>query len=304
MAKRILLLLSVNFLIMISLSIIMNVLGLGHLASMGGGNLVGLFILCLFWGMGGAFISLMISRWMAKTMMGVQLVTLNGPHKELVEKVHRLARRAGIMDMPEVGIYQSEQLNAFATGPSKNKSLVAVSSGLLSAMNDDEIEGVLAHEIAHIANGDMVTMTLIQGVMNAFVMFLSRLIAHLIDQQMRENDRDSRGLGLFAYMAVVFILDMIFGLLASIVVAYFSRYREFKADLGGAQLASKDKMLKALQALNRFYPQLATAPDDPERSKQEAGFKAMQISSKRSGLMLFSTHPALEDRIDALKRLD
>jgi heat shock protein HtpX len=229
-------------------------------------------------------------------MMGVQLVTLEGPHKNLVDTVHRLSRRAGLTEMPEVGIYQNQILNAFATGPSRNNSLVAVSSGLLASMNEIEIEGVLGHEIAHIANGDMVTMALVQGVVNAFVMFFSRIVAFAITQAMSDkDDRDSRP-NPFVQMMLVFVLDIIFGILASPIVAAFSRYREYRADRGGADLAGKDKMIAALQALSRSYPQL-------EMVKEESNpnFKSMQISSKDAAMRIFSSHPPLSKRIAILQ---
>jgi len=197
-------------------------------------------------------------------------------------------------------VYQSTDLNAFATGPSKNNSLVAVSTGLLNKMNEDEVEGVLAHEISHIANGDMVTMTLLQGVINAFAMFLARIIAFAIDQAMRGDRDDGRGLGYFAYYIVVILFESVFLMLGSIVVASFSRWREFRADYGSAKLAGKDKMIQALQALQRNYPQLALARSQGDNSKN--AFKSMQISDRPSWFALFSSHPPLEARIAALRR--
>ncbi len=233
---------------------------------------------------------------MAKWFMGVQLVTLDGPHRDIVEKVHRLARRAGLTTMPDVGIFQSEDVNAFATGPSKNNSLVAVSSGLLARMNDQEVEGVLAHEVAHIANGDMVTMALVQGVVNAFVMFISRIVAFAISQAMR-NDEDDAPANPWINSLIVFALDILFGILAAPIVAWFSRYREFRADKGGAELAGREKMIAALESLQRAYPQL-------EHSTNEANpnFRSMQISSKSNMMKLFASHPPLDVRIAALRR--
>lgn len=225
-------------------------------------------------------------------MMGVSLVEASGPYGNLVQTVHRLARRAGIEKMPEVGIYNSPEVNAFATGPSKNNSLVAVSSGLLSRLNGQEVEGVLGHEVAHIANGDMVTMTLVQGVINAFVMFFARVVAFFISQAMRGDDEEG-GLGFFGYIITVFVFEMIFGLLGSILAAAFSRYREFRADAGGARLAGKDRMISALEALTRTYDDLG---------KGESAMQSLQISSKSKLVMLLSTHPPLESRIKALKR--
>jgi len=297
MFKRIGLMFLVGLMISITVSFIASILGIGRYIGPAGLNYGALMALCLLWGFVGSFVSLMISKWMAKSMMGVQIVTENGPHKDLVQTVHRLSLRAGLKEMPEVGIYQGEELNAFATGPSRNNSLVAVSTGLLTHMNDHEVEGVLAHEVAHIANGDMVTMALVSGIMNAFVMFLARVLGFFIANAMRGNndDRDEAP-NPIVYHIVVFVLDMILGVLASIVVAWFSRYREFKADKGGAQLAGKEKMIAALSALNRFYSKM-----ESENSRQEPAMQAMQISSKRSVLSLFSTHPPLEERINALR---
>lgn len=295
--KRIGLFLIVNILVVATISILMSALGIGRYITSAGLQYGPLLAFCLVWGMVGSLISLMLSKMMAKWMMGVQLVTNQGPHKELVDTVHRLARRASLTEMPEVGIYQSETLNAFATGPSRNNSLVAVSSGLLSSMNQAEIEGVLAHEVAHIANGDMVTMALVQGVVNAFVMFFSRIVAFAISQAMRNNDdRDSRP-NPFVNMMIVFALDIIFGILAAPIVAWFSRYREYRADRGGADLAGKEKMIAALEALSRSYPQLALVKEDVNPN-----FKSMQISSKDGVMRWFSTHPPLEERISVLRK--
>ena len=300
MGKRIFLFLAVNILVIAAVSILTSVLGIGGYMTGMGLNYSALFIICLLWGMVGSFISLLFSKIMAKWMMGVQLVTIDGPHRNLVNTVHKLATRAGLEIMPEVGIYQSEDLNAFATGPTKNRALVAISSGLLKRMTDDEIEGVLGHEIAHISNGDMITMTLVQGVVNAFVMFFSRVVAFMIDQALRGDREDSRGGGLspLVHMFLVMALDIIFGILAAPVVAWFSRYREFRADQGGANLAGKDKMIAALNALRLAYPNLIES-----KNENNTQFRSMQISSKPGFMALFSTHPPLEERINALKGL-
>ncbi len=295
--KRFFLFLGVNILVVATISILTSVLGIGRYMTAAGLQYGSLLAFCFLWGMVGSLISLMLSKMMAKWMMGVQLVSLDGPHANLVQTVHRLSRRAGLTEMPEVGIYQDSIINAFATGPSRNNSLVAVSSGLLATMNDNEIEGVLAHEIAHIANGDMVTMALVQGVVNAFVMFFSRIVAFFIAQAMRDNDDRNERPNPFVQMMLVFVLDIIFGILAAPIVAWFSRYREFRADHGGADLAGKEKMVSALIALQRAYPQLEVAT---EQSNQN--FKSMQISSKSATMRLFSSHPPLEERIEALKR--
>lgn len=298
MGKRILLFLIVNILVIAAVSILTSLLGIGNYMTSAGLNYGSLLIFCLIWGMVGSLVSLMLSKVMAKWMMGVKIITVEGPHKDLVITVHRLATRAGLTKMPEVGIYEGEEVNAFATGPSKNNSLVAVSSGLLERMNDSEVEGVLAHEVAHIANGDMITMALAQGVVNAFVMFFSRIVAFMIDQAMRGDKEESNGLSPIVHMFLVLALDIFFGILASPVVAWFSRYREFRADKGGAELAGKEKMIMALESLKRAYPQLVEV-----RSESKTQYRSMQISSKKSRMAIFSTHPPLEDRISALKRL-
>jgi heat shock protein HtpX len=285
--NRIGLFISVNILVMVSISIITLLLGFSSAP---------LIIVCLVWGMGGSLVSLLLSKKMAKWFMGVQLISLEGPHKNLVEMTHRLSRRAGLTEMPEVGIYQSDIINAFATGPSRNNSLVAISTGLLRSMSEIEIEGVLGHEVSHIANGDMVTLALIQGVMNAFVMFLSRILAFIIGQSMRNNDdRDTRS-SPFIQTLLIIVLEILIGILASPIIAWFSRYREFHADRGGADLAGKEKMLAALNALKRTYEQM-------EMNKEEINpsFRSMQISSKSGFLKLLSTHPPLEERIRALQ---
>lgn len=294
MFKRVFIFLAVSLLVSITISSVMSIFGIGHYISQAGINYGSLMIFCLLWGLGGSFISLLISKPLAKWTMGVEIIE-NETHP-LVQKVHRLARKAGIEKMPEVGIYQSMDVNAFATGRSKNSSLVAVSSGLLSQMNDDEVEGVLAHEVAHIANGDMVTMTLVTGVVNAFVMFFSRVIAFAITQGMKKDDDDTP-VNPFVNTMIVFVLDILFGFLAMPIIAWFSRYREFRADSGGAALAGKEKMIGALQSLQRAYPQLIEAP------QSNGNYASMQISSKSSLLALLSTHPPLEKRIEALRNI-
>lgn len=291
MIKRGLFLILVNIMIMATLGLTLSVLqNLGIIPHIGN-RFVGLFVFCLFWGTGGAFINLWISKWMAKKFMGVQIISTSGRGSELVQRVHTFARKAGLEKMPEVGIYESPEVNAFATGPSRSNSLVAVSTGLLSKMSDDEVDGVLAHEVAHIANGDMVTMTLIQGVMNAFVMFAARIVAMVIDNALKdENGRG--GLGMFAYMGVVFALDVLFGLLAQPVVAAVSRWREYRADFGGARLAGKEKMISALESLKTTLDSV----DNRQKS-----FASMKISNKTFMTELFSTHPSLEKRIKALR---
>lgn len=296
MAKRIVLFLALNFLVVMTISVLLNVLGVRPYITPYGLNYTSLAIFCLIWGMAGSLISLALSRVMAKWTMGVQVIdpqSAGGDEQRLIQTVYHLAQSAGLRDMPEVGVYDSPDLNAFATGPTKSRSLVAVSSGLLRSMNYDEVEGVLGHEITHIANGDMVTMTLLQGVVNAFVMFLSRVIAYAIATALR-SDRDSRGISTGIFYLVSFLLEIVFMILGSMVVAWFSRYREYRADQGGAMLAGRQKMIGALQALQRAYGMA-----DPKRN---AAIETMQISGRGSGLMrFFSSHPPLEERIQRLQ---
>lgn len=293
--KRIFLFGLVNILIVVTISVVLKVLGVEPYLTASGLNYQSLAIFCLIWGMGGSFISLLISKFMAKTMMGVKIVDGRGEYFDLVNTVHQLSKKAGLSKMPEVGIYDSPDINAFATGPSKNNSLVAVSTGLLRQMDRDEVEGVLGHEVAHIANGDMVTMTLIQGIVNAFVMFFARIVAFAVDQFFRNNDEDGKGLGTLANFAVIMVCEIIFGFLGMIVVSYFSRWREFRADAGSAKIAGKAKMIKALQALQRNF-------ERPFENQERQEFNAFKISSRKNWLMLLSTHPTLDKRIEALQR--
>jgi heat shock protein HtpX len=246
----------------------------------------------LFFGFAGAFLSLLLSKFIAKWAMGVRVLDPNGNLSDydrwLVNMVHQQAQAAGLKKMPEVGIFDSPEVNAFATGPSRNNSIVAFSSGLLASMRHDEVEGVSAHEVGHIANGDMVTMTLVQGVINTFVIFLSRIIARVVASMVREE------LGMIVFFVVTFVLQIVFGLLGSMVVAAFSRYREYRADAFSAQLAGKDKMIRALESLRRTV--------DLVDNRQPA-MAALKISGGRNLRNLFSTHPPLEDRIAALQRL-
>lgn len=297
--KRIGLFLLVNILVVTTISLILNLLGVRPYLNAYGMDYQSLAVFCLIWGMGGALISLAMSRMMAKWMMGVKIIpedTRDPVLRELVQTVHSLARAAHLPAMPEVGIYDSPEVNAFATGPSKSRSLVAVSSGLLQRMNAAEVKGVLGHEVAHIANGDMVTMTLIQGVVNAFVMFLARAIAFAITST--RDSRDSReGSSFGSYYLVQFVLEIVFMILGSMVVAWFSRYREYRADAGGAQLAGRPNMIQALEGLNRTFNVV-----DPEVAASSSAVQALKISSRPSNWMrLFSTHPPLEERIARLK---
>lgn len=292
MFKRIGLFLLVNLLVMVTIGVVLRVLGVGTRL---GSHYSSLLIFCFFWGMGGAFISLALSRFMAKMFMGVQVIdphTSDPALANLVQTVHDLARKADI-PLPEVGIYQSDDVNAFATGPTRSRSLVAVSTGLMNRMGSREVEGVLGHEITHIANGDMVTMTLLQGVINAFVLFFARIAAFALTQSMRSQDDERRGSPFLQYI-LVSVFEVLFSFLGMFVVAAFSRWREFRADAGGARLAGKYEMIGALRALQRLHGE----PDSTDSS----AFQAFKISGKKGGfLSLLATHPPLEERIGRLE---
>ena len=289
--KRILLFLATNLAILVVLSVVVQVLGLDRTLAANGGNLGGLLAFAAVFGFGGAFISLAISKWMAKRAMGVQVITQPRTATEqwLVSTVRRLAQQAGI-GMPEVGIFESPEPNAFATGARRDSSLVAVSTGLLQRMNQNEVEAVLGHEISHVANGDMVTLTLIQGVVNTFVIFLARIIGNVVDRTVFRSE-DGRGP---AYFIAVIVSEIVLGILASMIVMWFSRYREFRADSGGAKLAGRENMIGALQRLQAAHEPLP------------AQFAAFGIASGNGagGLKrLFMSHPPLEERIAALRSL-
>ena len=290
MGKRVLLFVLTNLAIMVTLSIVLNLLGVaGYYRPDGGINHTALMVFAFVWGMGGAFISLLMSRFIAKRAMGVKLVNGQTGHSELdwlYNTVSRLAQQANL-PMPEVGYYESPEVNAFATGPSRRKSLVAVSSGLLGQMRRDETEGVLAHELAHIQNGDMVTMTLIQGVVNAFVLYLSRVIAGVV-----RNAVDAR-YAMIVGFAVTIALDILLGILGMMIVAWFSRAREFRADAGAASLAGREKMIAALRRL-----QSTTRLID----NREPELATLKINNRRA-MLLFATHPPLEARIQALETM-
>lgn len=276
MLKRIILFIATNILVIATISIITSAFGLQSYLTKHGINYEQLAIFCLIWGMAGSFISLFMSKFVAKMAMGVVVINPKTATREehfLIDIVHLLAKRAGLRTMPEVGIYHSPELNAFATGPSRNNALVAVSSGLLSGMNRDEIEAVLGHEISHVANGDMVTMTLIQGIINSFALFLSRIAAYGVSLALSRDDERSSDISYLTYSILTFVFDIFFTLLGSILVAYFSRYREYRADKGGAKLTGKDKMIAALKRLQR-----APEVEDP-RAPSLAALKIAQHSS-------------------------
>lgn len=287
--KRIFLFLATNLAIVLVLSITMRLLGVEPYLNEQGLNLNALLIFAAVMGFGGSFISLFISKWTAKKATGAQVIESPRSQEEiwLVETVRRQAQLASI-GMPEVAIYNAPDVNAFATGWNKNNALVAVSTGLLRSMSRDEAEAVLGHEVSHVANGDMVTLALIQGVVNTFVMFLSRVIGHFVDRVVFKTERGHGP----AFFVTMIIAEVVLGILASIIVMWFSRQREFRADRGGASLAGRQKMIAALQALQRAHP--APLPDK---------MAAFGISgSVKGGIKrLFMTHPPLEERIEALK---
>jgi heat shock protein HtpX len=287
--KRIVLFLATNVAILLVLSLVMSVLGLEPYLTETGLNLTSLLIIAAVMGFGGSFISLAISKWMAKKSMGVRVIETpsNSTELWLVDTIRKYAADAGI-GMPEVGIYDAPDVNAFATGMTRNSSLVAVSSGLLQQMKRNEAEAVLGHEIAHIANGDMVTLTLIQGVVNTFVIFLSRVIGHTVDRVVFKNERGHGP----AFWVTTIIAQVVLGILASIIVMWFSRQREFRADRGGASLAGGQNMIAALERLGALHPQ--PLPD------KMAAFGI--AGGGAHGLKrLFMTHPPLEERIAALR---
>ena len=289
MGKRIFLFLLTNLAVVVVLSIILSLLGVGgYIGPDGSLQLVPLAIFCFVWGMGGAFISLQLSRWIAKRAMGVQLVNGQTGHAELDwlhTTVTNLTRQANL-PMPEVGFYESAEVNAFATGPSKKRSLVAVSSGLLANMSHQQIEAVLAHEVGHIANGDMVTMTLLQGVINAFVLFFARVAAFAVRMAVPEK------VAWIAGFVTMIVLQIVLGILGSLVTAWFSRQREFRADAAGATLGSRDGMISALRQLMTTTERIDTS---------NAALATMKIAGKKGWLHAFSTHPPLEERIAALE---
>ena len=288
--KRIFLFILTNLAILVVLSISLRVLGVDRiLDTQGGLDFNSLLVMSAVMGFGGSLVSLAMSKWSAKRMTGATVIEQPDDPTErwLVETVHRQAKQAGI-GMPEVAIYDSPDINAFATGMSRNNALVAVSTGLLGSMSKDEIEGVLAHEVSHVANGDMVTLALIQGVVNTFVIFLSRIIGYVIDRTVFKTEREHGP----AFMVTSLVAQVVLGFLASMIVMWFSRHREFRADRGGAYLAGKHKMIGALERLKQQHAP-SQLPDQ---------IAAFGISGGGGGLKaLFLSHPPLEDRILALQ---
>ncbi len=293
--KRIALFLATNFAILVVISITFRLLGLDRMVMQAGQvNMTQLLLFAAVIGFSGSIISLLMSKTMAKHGMGVQIIDdpANETQRWLVDTVRRQAEAAGI-GMPEVGWFESPDPNAFATGWNRNNALVAVSTGLLDHMDRDEVEAVLGHEVSHVANGDMVTLALIQGVVNTFVVFLARIVGMLVDSALRRGDQESSGPGI-GYFVTSIVAELVLGVLASIIVMWFSRQREFRADAGGAQLAGRRKMIDALKALQRA----SEAPGLP--SEQFAAF-GISAGGSRFG-KLFMTHPPLEERIAALER--
>ncbi|MFZ1342604.1 protease HtpX [Thiothrix eikelboomii] len=290
---RIFLLALTNFAVMTVLFVTMNVLAALFGINMSRGSMTSMLVMAIVFGFGGSFISLLMSKWMAKKSMGVQLIEQpsNNQERWLVETVRRQAEKVGI-GMPEVGIFYSPDPNAFATGANKNNALVAVSQGLLQNMTPDEVEAVLGHEIGHIANGDMVTQTLLQGVLNTFVFFFARVIGMLIDGLLRGNNQENNGVGV-GYFIGSMIAEILLGFLATIIVMWFSRYREFRADEAGAELAGRQKMIAALRRLQQAH-------GVHELPGEMAAFGIAGGLGSSFG-KLFMTHPPLEERIAALQ---
>lgn len=289
--KRILLFLVTNLAVVFVLSIVMRILGIDQYIAAQGGSAYGLLVFAAVFGFGGAIISLLMSKWSAKRMMGVRIIDQPRDNVErwIVDTVRAQAQEAGI-GMPEVGIFDSPEPNAFATGANKNKALVAVSTGLLQRMRKEEVEAVLGHEIGHVANGDMVTLTLIQGVVNTFVIFLARIIGNFVDKAIFKNENGG-GIG---YFVVVIVCEILLGILASVIVMWFSRKREFRADAAGALLASPQAMVGALEALKRAH--------QPEGLPQQMAAFGINAGVPSGIKRFFMSHPPLDERIDALKR--
>lgn len=289
---RIFLFLATNLAVIAVASVTLSLLGVGSYLERSGNNLnmQNLMVFCLVFGMAGSIVSLLISKWMAKKSMGVQIINQpqNAGEQWIVSTVKELADKAGI-GMPEVGIFHSDAPNAFATGWNKNNALVAVSTGLLQRMDKEQVKAVLGHEIGHVANGDMVTLALIQGVVNAFVMFFARIIGNFVDRAVFKNE-DGPGI---AFYATTFIAEIVLGILASTIVAWFSRRREYRADQAGAELVSPMAMASALAALKQTYDQ----PSDLQGELVAFGIRG---EGKLSAL--FASHPPLDDRINALKQ--
>lgn len=296
MLKRIGLFVATNLAVIVVISLILSLFNLQSYFTKHGLNYESLLIYSAVVGFTGSFISLFISKWMAIQAFGIQLIQKPANEMEcwLLAEVAKLAEKNRIK-MPDVGIYESVEPNAFATGWSKNNALVAVSTGLLSSMNQDEVEAVLGHELSHIANGDMVTLTLIQGVVNTFVIFFARIAAFFVSQFFRKDESQEFHDG-FVYYGVALLFEIFFGILATIIVMWFSRYREFRADAGSAKTVGKEKMIKALERLKKV---VNSVPEDD----RAPAFSAMKIAGHHRWFALFSSHPPLEKRIEMLRKL-
>lgn len=288
--KRIFWFILTNFMVMITISLIANFFGVTHYLTHKGINYSQLFGLALIVGFTGSFISLFLSKYMAKLFLGVKNIEKNPAYEQLLYKVQNIASIAGFAQCPEVGVYDSPEVNAFATGFSEKHSLVAFSTGLLSKMNDKELEGVIAHEISHIKNGDMITMTLLQGVINTFSFFLSRVIAYLIVSR-NKNDNGNRG----SFRLITFVVEIALSFLGMIVLCYFSRKREYSADKDAGILVGNDKMIAALEKLKALFEF-----NHANEASKNVSVQAMKISGSQI-FKLFSTHPPLQERIEALR---
>lgn len=300
--KRIALFFILNAVIITTLSIVLSLFGVQSYLTPYGISYKDLMLFCLIWGMGGAFISLLLSKQMAKWMMGVKIIspnTQNAEEKWLLESVAIIAKQARLPKAPQVGIFPSESLNAFATGPSRSNSLIAVSKGLLNSMKKEEVLAVIGHEMAHIANGDMVTMTLLQGIINAFVMFFARVLAYAVSSAVSGRSRNSsrNNFSPMLYIVLTIVFEIAFMFLGFMLIALVSRWREFRADKGGAEFAGKMPMIHALQALEKAHA--------PKKAlNKQTGFEAMQIRSESKLLRLFATHPPLKVRIERLEAIE
>jgi heat shock protein HtpX len=294
MAKRLLLFVLTNVLILLTILFFARILGVDRFLTQSGMNWRFLLVFAAIIGFGGAFLSLAISRIMARWALGVTVIdpqTHDPAERRLVERVYELCRRANLPVMPQVGVYESDEVNAFATGPTRSRSLVAVSTGLLNRLDERAVTGVLAHEVAHIQNGDMVTMTLLQGVVNTFVVFLSRVIAYLVAMAAR-GDEEGSSFPMITYFIVSIVMEIFLAVLGSLVVMAYSRHREFGADAGGAQNAGKDNMIHALESLRETTELVDTSAK---------AVNTLKIAGGQGWLRLFASHPPLEERIERLR---
>ncbi len=300
MLKRILLFFALNIAIVLAISFILQVLHVGPYLTKHGLDIKMLAAFCLVWGIAGAFISLALSKQMAKWLLGVRIIdpyTNNNEERAIYDMVAKLSQQARLPTIPEVGIFDSTEPNAFATGPTKRRSLVALSKGLIRNLSKEEIEAVIGHEIAHISNGDMVTMTLLQGVINAFVMFLARVLAYVVSGLLSKNKDSRSGSSYITFSLFTFLFEMVFMIFGMMVIAFFSRIREFRADRDSALLLGKAPMINALRKLERIH-----APSETQTTQSVA---ALMITStkKKSFLQLFATHPSISERIARLEAL-